>query len=191
MAWTEEQEKAINGRNCNLLVSAAAGSGKTAVLVERIIKRVLDKENPVDIDKIVVVTFTKAAAEEMKGRMVDAFEKMLKDNPDDARLAKQIALTGHAKISTIDSFCSYILRNYYNSIGFDPAFRIADAGELALLKADVYDEMIEEYFRQDNADFINVVEKYAPGKSIDKLADIIRSLQEFSESHPWQEEWIM
>ena len=191
MAWTEEQKKAINGRNCNLLVSAAAGSGKTAVLVERIINRVLDKENPVDIDKIVVVTFTKAAAEEMKGRMVDAFEKILKDNPDDVRLAKQIALTGHAKISTIDSFCSYILRNYYNSIGFDPAFRVADAGELALLKADVYDDMIEEYFRQGNENFINVVEKYAPGKNINKLADIIKSLQEFSESHPWQEEWIM
>lgn len=190
MKWTKEQELAINTRNCNLLVSAAAGSGKTAVLVERIISRVLDKNNPIDIDKIIVVTFTKAAAEEMKGRIVKAFEKQLENNPSNSRLVKQIALTGHAKITTIDSFCTYVLRNYYNSIGFNPAFRVADAGELALLKSDVYNELLEEYFERGDKEFIDVVEKFSPGKKLDNLFEIISSLQSFSESHPWPEEWL-
>ena len=190
MELTKEQLMAIEVRNCNLLVSAAAGSGKTSVLVERIIRRVLDEKNPVDIDKIVVVTFTKAAAEEMKKRLVEAFEKKLQQCPSDNRLIRQISLTDHARITTIDSLCSYIVRNYYNSIGYDPAFRIADEGETELLKSDVIEEILEERFKKNEQDFIDVVESFAPGKKINNIAEIIISLHDFSESHPWPYEWI-
>ena len=114
MAWTNDQLNAINARQSNLLISAAAGSGKTAVLVERIIKRVTDKDNPVDIDEIMVVTFTKAAAGEMRNRLMNAFSNELKNNPGNRHLIRQLALVDNAKITTIDSFCFDVVKNYYN-----------------------------------------------------------------------------
>ena len=150
MAWTKDQQAAINARDCNLLVSAAAGSGKTAVLIERIIKRVTDVHNPIDIDSIVVVTFTRAAAEEMKIRLGKGFEAALKENPGNRHLIKQISLVDNAKITTIDSFCTYILRNYYNSINLEPDFRVAEEGELNLIKEDVLQDLLEEKFTKNS-----------------------------------------
>lgn len=190
MAWTKEQLEAIEARDCNMLVSAAAGSGKTAVLVNRIIERVMDETAPIDIDSIVVVTFTKAAAEEMKSRIAEAFRKRLEEEPGNSHLMKQIALVDHARISTIDSFCTYLLGNYYNSIDFDPAYRVADAGELELLKADVFNELLEDKFTEADKDFMDFVEAFASGKNIDRISEIVMRLHKFAESYPWQEEWL-
>ena len=190
MGWTKEQETAINIRNCNVLVSAAAGSGKTSVLINRIIERVLDPENPIDIDSIVVVTFTNAAAQEMKTRLVAAFEKKLADEPDNRHLIKQISLVNYAKISTIDKFCKDILSDYYNTINFDPSFRIADAGEISLLRADVYKELLEERFQEGREDFINLVEAFAPGKKVDSLYNYVEDIYKKTQSHPWPVECL-
>ena len=190
MAWTKDQQAAINARDCNLLVSAAAGSGKTAVLIERIIKRVTDVHNPIDIDSIVVVTFTRAAAEEMKIRLGKGFEAALKENPGNRHLIKQISLVDNAKITTIDSFCTYILRNYYNSINLEPDFRVAEEGELNLIKEDVLQDLLEEKFTLGEQDFLDFVEAFAPGKSVDRLSGLITGLHRFARSNPWPLEWL-
>lgn len=132
--WTEEQKKVIESRNRNLLVSAAAGSGKTAVLVERIIHMITDKDNPVDVDKLLVVTFTKAAAAEMKERIRNAIEQKLSEEPWNRNLERQSALIHHAMITTIHSFCLSVVRDHFHAINIDPGFRTVEEGELKLLK---------------------------------------------------------
>ena len=133
--WTDEQLKAIDTKNRNILVSAAAGSGKTAVLVERIINMITG-ENSTDIDRLVVVTFTKAAAAEMKARIRNRLDDMLDNNEADTNLLKQIALINNAHITTIDSFCLWIIKNHFSEIELDPGFRAADNGEITLLEND-------------------------------------------------------
>ena len=137
MTWTDDQRKVIELRDRNILVSAAAGSGKTAVLVERIIKIITDKEQPVDIDRLLIVTFTNAAAAEMRERIGNALENALKEQPDDEHLQRQLSLLHNAQITTIDSFCLYVIRNHFHEIDLEPNFRIGDEGELKLLKEDV------------------------------------------------------
>ena len=191
MAWTNDQLNAINARNSNLLVSAAAGSGKTAVLVERILRRVMDKDNPVDIDSIMIVTFTNAAAAEMKSRLMNAFSNALKNEPGNRHLIRQLALVENAKISTIDSFCYDVVKNYYNTIDLDPNIRIADVGELSLIMEDVLGEILEERFEAADKEFIDFVEAFAPGKSINRLSELIFSLFRFSQSNPWPIRWLL
>ena len=123
MKWTKDQQKVIDLRDSNILVSAAAGSGKTAVLVERIIQEVTQDEHPIDIDRLLVVTFTKAAAAEMRQRVGRAMENALTDRPGDKRLQRQLSLLHNAQITTIDSFCQNIIRNYFHVIDLDPVFR--------------------------------------------------------------------
>ena len=120
MTWTDDQRKVIELRDRNILVSAAAGSGKTAVLVERIIKIITDKEHPVDIDRLLIVTFTNAAAAEMRERIGNALENALKENPDDEHLQRQLSLLHNAQITTIDSFCLYVIRNHFHEIDLEP-----------------------------------------------------------------------
>lgn len=190
MAWTKEQSDAIYAKTGNLLVSAAAGSGKTAVLVERIIERVVSGENPIDIDSIVVVTFTKAAAEEMKARLATAFEKLLDENSGNRHLIRQISLLDNAKITTIDSFCSYILRNYYNAVDMEPNFRIAEQGELNLIKEDIITQMIEEHFAAEDEKFADFMDAFVAGKKLDGLSGLIGGLYNFAQSNPWPKEWL-
>ena len=128
MTWTDDQRKVIELRDRNILVSAAAGSGKTAVLVERIIKIITDKEHPVDIDRLLIVTFTNAAAAEMRERIGNALENALKEQPDDEHLQRQLSLLHNAQITTIDSFCLYVIRNHFHEIDLEPNFRIGDGG---------------------------------------------------------------
>ena len=135
--FTSEQQKVIDLRKRNILVSAAAGSGKTAVLVERIIGLITDKVHPVDVDRLLVVTFTNAAASEMRERISQAINKRLEQEPEDIHLQKQASLLHNAQITTIDSFCLFLIRNNFNNIGLDPGFRVADEGELRLIKQDV------------------------------------------------------
>ena len=131
--WTDDQKKAIEYTGSNILVSAAAGSGKTAVLVERIIRIITDPQRNVDIDRLVVVTFTKAAALEMKQRLREALDDLLCEQPDNNRIIRQITLINNANITTIDSFCLGIIRNHFSQINLDPGFRTADEGEIKLM----------------------------------------------------------
>lgn len=188
--WTEDQKKVIELRNRNILVSAAAGSGKTAVLVERIMEMVCDEAHPVDVDRLLVVTFTKAAAAEMKERVGAAIRKRLEEQPNNGYLQKQETLVSHAQITTIDSFCSYILRNHFGEIDLDPAFRVADEGELKLLKKDILKELLEEEYKAQSPEFLHFVECYASGKNDDILEELILKLFEFSVSDPFPEEWL-
>lgn len=195
VSFTPEQEKVIKLHNRNILVSAAAGSGKTAVLVERIVRMICDEKNPVDIDRLLVVTFTNAAAAEMRERISLAIAKRLEENPESAHLQKQATLVHNAQITTIDSFCLFIIRNNFNDIGLDPAFRVADEGELKLLKQDVLSEILEEHFGEKDeakrADFIHCVECYAPNGKEKTLEEHILNLYNFAMSFPWPEEWLM
>ena len=143
IAFTPEQQQVIELRDRNILVSAAAGSGKTAVLVERIIRMITDESRPMDIDRLLVVTFTNAAAAEMRERISLAIGRKLEENPGNIHLQRQASLLHNAQITTIDSFCLFIIRNNFNDIGLDPGFRVADEGELKLLGQDVMRELLE------------------------------------------------
>ena len=143
--WTKEQKAVIESRNRNLLVSAAAGSGKTAVLVERII-RMITGDSPIDIDRLLVMTFTKAAAAEMRERIQAAIEKKLEEDPEYEHLQQQAVTVQFAQITTIDSFCLHILREHFDCIDIDPAFRVGDEGEMLLLRAEVLQELMEDSY---------------------------------------------
>ena len=136
VTFTQEQSMAIELHGRNILVSAAAGSGKTAVLVERIVRMVCDEAHPVDIDRLLVVTFTNAAAAEMRERIAAGISKRLTERPDSVHIQRQSTLLHNAQITTIDSFCLFLLRNHFNEIGLDPAFRIADEGEVRLMQGE-------------------------------------------------------
>lgn len=177
--WTEKQFKAIRTNGCNILVAAAAGSGKTAVLVERIIRKIT-AEDGTDVDRMVVVTFTKAAAAEMKQRIREALDAMLQENPGNERLIRQMTLIHNAPITTIDSFCLNIVRNYFTDIELDPGFRIADEGEMKLLENDVMEEMLEEYYASENQVFFDFVDAYGTGRDDTKIVDIILKLYRFA-----------
>jgi len=147
MNFTDEQQAVIDARHSNILVSAAAGSGKTAVLVERIIQLITGDE-PIDIDKLLVVTFTKAAATQMKERITEAISARLAENPENKHLQRQETLIHNAQITTIDSFCQYVIRNNFNDIGLDPGYRVADEGEIKLMQQDVMAELLEEEYEK-------------------------------------------
>lgn len=146
--WTPAQKSAIDTRGCNVLVSAAAGSGKTAVLVERIISMITDPDKNIDIDRLVVVTFTKAAAAQMKDKIRKALDSMLDENPGDVNLLRQITLLNNAQITTIDSFCLWIIRNHFPEVNLDPGFRIMDEGEKKLIENDVLEDVLEEFYAE-------------------------------------------
>ncbi len=191
IAFTKDQKRVIEERNKNILVSAAAGSGKTAVLTARILSRLMDQEQPVDIDRMLIVTFTNSAAAEMRERISRAINKELRKNPEDAHLQKQAVYIHRALITTIDSFCKYLIANHFEDIGIDPGLRIADQGELELLKKDTLDEVLELAFEKSEPDFLNLVESYASGRSEAALEGYIRRLYEFSMSYPWPKEWLL
>ena len=184
VSWTSEQQQVIDLRNRNILVSAAAGSGKTAVLVERIIKIITDESHPVDIDRLLIVTFTNAAAAEMRERIGNAIEKALQEQPADEHLQRQLTLIHNAQITTIDSFCLYVIRNHFHEIDLEPNFRIGDEGELKLLKEDVLAKVLEENYAAKTAEFLGLANSYAPGRSDDALGGMILQLFEFSRSYP-------
>ncbi len=188
--WTKQQRQVIDLRDCNLLVSAAAGSGKTAVLVERILSRITDKEHPLDLERLIVVTFTKAAAAEMKERLRLALEEKLEEEPDNERVRSQHMALHHARISTIDGFCSYLIKNYFHVCDLDPSCRIADEKELALIRADVAAELLEDHFAEGSKDFFDFVEFFAFGKNDGQLDELILKLYDFADAHPRPEEWL-
>jgi len=194
--WTREQEAAIRTRNCNLLVSAAAGAGKTAVLVERIVRRILDEKNPVDVDRLLVVTFTNAAAGEMKERIGAALRERLKENPGERRLQRQLLLLGKASISTLHSFCLELVRqNYYHlklpeGIALDPRFRIADEIEGVLLKSEVLEDFLEEKYALGEPAFLALVEALGGERDDQALQDLVLKLYDFSRSQADPSAWL-
>ena len=188
--WTPDQKKVIDLRNRNLLVSAAAGSGKTAVLIERILNLISDPVRPVDIDELLVVTFTRAAAGEMRERLNTAIEKKLSEGEEEEHLTRQLTLIQSAQITTIDSFCSYILKSYFHVIGLDPNYRVMDEGEGKLLKTQVVQELLESYFEDATPEFQEFVECLATGKNDQILEDSILRLYEFAMSYPYPEKWL-
>ena len=190
ISWTEKQEQVITARNRNLLVSAAAGSGKTAVLVERIIRMITEGEKPLDIDRLLVMTFTNAAAAEMRERVAAAIERKLSEEPDNEHLQIQATLVQQAQITTIDSFCLNVIRNHFDSLDLDPAFRIGDEGELLLLKNEVMEKLLEECYEKGDKEFSDFVETYASGKGDYGISDLIMQVYTYSQSHPWPKQWL-
>ncbi len=190
MKWTEAQQQVIELRDRDLLVSAAAGSGKTAVLVERMIQKVLDPTHPVDIDRMLVVTFTKAAAAEMRERVAKAISARMDEDPGNAYLNRQYTLVHHAQITTIDSFCLYIVKNYFECVDLEPGFRVGDTGELSLIAEEVLSDVMERWYEAADPQFLAFMDDYANAKNDVPVTQMVRKLYEYSTSAPWQEEWL-
>lgn len=190
--WTKSQQKAISIRDKNVLVAAAAGSGKTAVLVERIIKIITDEELNVDVDKLLVVTFSNAAAAEMKERVFKALEKVAAENTSSSHIKRQLAIINRAKIITIHAFCLEVIRENYSVIGIDPNFKIADQKELDIIKDQVLEELFQEmYERDNNENFLNLIDCFAENKGHEKVKLIILDIFKFLQSIPFYEDWLI
>ncbi len=190
--WTSEQISAITSRGSNLLVAAAAGAGKTAVLVERIIKKITDFKNPIDIDKLLIVTFTNAAATEMRERIGEAIAKEIERNPNSKQLQRQLTLLHKASITTIHSFCLEVIKNNFHYIDLDANFRIADQTETVLLKMESLDDLFGEEYEKDKLDFdfINLLESYSGNIDDIKLREIVHTIYNFVQSFPWPGKWL-
>ncbi|MGR6835852.1 helicase-exonuclease AddAB subunit AddA [Syntrophomonas erecta] len=187
--WTDEQRQAIEARGCNLLVSAAAGSGKTAVLVERIIQLLV--KDQVDIDRLLVVTFTKAAAAEMKERIAEALANELDHNvSQQASLRRQLSLLNYASISTLHSFCTEVIRNYFYMVDIDPDFRVGDENETGLLRTESLEELMEQEYQQGNELFFDLVEMFGSSKNDLPLRDLIIQIYDFIHSQPEPDKWL-
>jgi len=187
--WSDEQLDAIVSEGSNLLVAAAAGSGKTAVLVERIIRKIASST---DVDRLLVATFTNAAAAEMKDRIKIALERKLEEQPESDHLRRQLALMGKAAITTLHSFCMDVIRKYYSLIGLDPGFRIANETEIELIRNDVLSELFEERYSQleQYGDFLMLVNAFGGERGDDPVFALVERLYLFSRSHPWPEQWL-
>jgi ATP-dependent helicase/nuclease subunit A len=191
VTWTEDQWKAIMARDKDILVAAAAGSGKTAVLVERIITKILSEQDPINVDELLVVTFTNASAAEMRHRIGEALEKAIDDNPGSRHLRKQFSLLNKASISTLHSFCMEVIRKYYYLIDVDPSFRIADVTEAQLIRDEVMDELFEEeYGKGDNEPFFRLVDSFTSDRSDAALMEIVQSIYDFARSNPLPEQYL-
>lgn len=188
--FTKEQQQVIDLRNRNILVSAAAGSGKTAVLVERIITRLTKDATPLNVDQLLIVTFTEAAAAEMKERIHAAIEKALEKEPENVHLQHQATLIHQAQITTIHKFCLSVIKEYFHTIDLDPGFRVGEEGELKLLKQDVVCDVLETAFQEGEPEFLSFVESFSTGKDDKNLEDLILRLYEFSRSYPKPDTWL-
>ena len=185
MRWTDEQKAAIDTKNCKLLVAAGAGSGKTAVLVQRIIdKIIIDK---IDIDKMLIVTFTNAAASEMRERIRDGIYKVLETNPE---MQRQLLLINKASIMTIDAFCKKVIKDNFFKLNLDPNFRVADSAENELLKLEALDEVLDELYEEDDDKIVDVMMAYSNNKSDDNLRSILLNIHSFIQSSPFPYDWL-
>ncbi|WP_028549216.1 helicase-exonuclease AddAB subunit AddA [Paenibacillus sp. UNC451MF] len=190
--WTDDQWDAIAIHGHDMLVAAAAGSGKTAVLVERIIRRISDEQDPVDVDRLLVATFTNAAAAEMRHRISEALEKTLERHPESDHVRKQLALIGRASITTLHSFCLEVIQTHYQKIKLDPGFRIANETESELMRQDLIEELFEEQYEaaSEDGDFWRLAEWFSGDKSDDTLYRLVQRLYDESRSHPKPAQWL-
>ena len=190
--WTKEQQAAIWEKDCNLLVAAAAGAGKTAVLVERIIQKIIDDKDPIDIDSLLVVTFTNAAATEMRERIGTAISKAIDEKKASRNIHRQLALLNKASITTIHSFCLEVIRNNFQSIDIDPKFRILDETEASLMKLETLNELFEEIYEdeENNQAFFDLLESYGTNRDDEKLQEMVLNIYSYIQSYPWPEQWL-
>ena len=192
MEWTNEQKQAIYEKGSNILVAAAAGSGKTAVLVERIINKIINEN--IDIDRLLVVTFTNAAASEMRERILNAIYKKLEEEKineqEEAKLQRQITLLNKASICTIDAFCLDVIKNNFYELDISPNFRIADTAEIELLKQEILEELFEEKYEEEDKNFINLIHTYTTYKDDTPLKEIILKIYNQIQSNPFPEKWL-
>ena len=190
--WTTNQQNAITARGGSIIVSAAAGSGKTSVLVERVIRMVTDPdpEKRVDVDRLLIVTYTRAAAAELRTRLFNALSDCIRQHPTDTGLVRQQALLGKANISTVDSFCSSLAREYFYELDIDRKYRIGDSGELAVLRADAMRLTLDTMYAEGDRNFFVLVETFASSKSDTALEENISRLYDFIMSHPFPEKWL-
>lgn len=186
--WTEEQKQAIESKGSNILVAAAAGSGKTAVLVERIINKVINDK--IDIDKILVVTFTNAAASEMRERILEAIYKKIEENPDDKNMQKQIILLNKASICTIHAFCLEVIKNNFFEINTSANFRIGDTAEIELLKQDVIDDLFEDKYLNESKEFLKLINTYTGYRGDEPLKELILNVYKYIQSSPNPMQWL-
>lgn len=186
--WTNEQLQAIQEKDSNILVAAAAGSGKTAVLVERIIHKIIDEQ--MDIDKILVVTFTNAAASEMRERILEAIYKKLEENSENVHLQRQIILLNKASICTIHSFCLDVIHNHFYEIDLPSNFKIADTAEIDLLKQEVLDDLFEQKYTENDKDFIELLENYTNYRGDEALQELVLKIYKFIQSSPFPIKWL-
>ncbi len=186
--WTDEQKQAIYEKGNNILVAAAAGSGKTAVLVERIINKIINEN--VDIDRLLVVTFTNSAASEMRERVLKAIYKKIDENPADERLQRQVTLLNKSSICTIDSFCLDVVRNNFFEIDLSNNFRIADTTEIEILQQDTLEELFEEKYENNDEDFLKLINTYTEYRDDTPLKDLITTIYKYIQSNPYPEKWL-
>ena len=187
--WTKEQSEVISHRKGNLLVSAAAGSGKTAVLVEHVIDRLLDKEHPISLSSVVLMTFTEAAASEMKERIKARLKEAFLENRD-PHIERELAELPNANISTIDAFCKRLIEENYTSLKIEPNFRIGEKNELALLKEDIVEELLEEEYGKKEESFLSFVDRYSTGKQDKGIQEIIVKLYYLAVASPFPEKYL-
>lgn len=194
--WSDDQWRAISLTGGDILVAAAAGSGKTAVLVERIIRKLSAEDTPLSVDRLLVATFTKAAASEMRQRIREALESELERNPGSEHLARQLAMLGRASITTLHSFCMEVIQRYYTLIPLDPGFRIASESETALLRQEVLEELFEDKYaaeaegKEDGKNFVALVDWFGGERNDDAVFVLVQKLYDFSRSHSWPEHWL-
>lgn len=190
--WSDDQWKAIAVSGGDMLVAAAAGSGKTAVLVERIIRKITDPANGTGIDRMLIATFTKAAASEMRQRIRDALNKALTDRPQDEGLRRQLSLLGQASITTLHSFCLEVIRHHYTLIQLDPGFRIANEHESAIMRQELLEELFEEKYalEEDGVLFRRLIDWFGGERSDDPVFALVQRLYDFARSHPWPRQWL-
>ncbi|WP_369813833.1 UvrD-helicase domain-containing protein [Halolactibacillus sp. JCM 19043] len=191
--WTDQQREAIYTKGQDILIAAAAGSGKTAVLVERIIQKVIDTESPVNIDELMVATFTNAAAQEMRTRVQLALDVALEENPTSDHLKKQATLLQQASISTLHSFCLDLVKRYSYKLDIDPGFRIANDLEADLLRQEVLEDLFEYWYSEENDEqvaFFDVVDRFSSDRHDQDVESIILKLNDFAMKNPWPTEWL-
>ena len=188
--WTDNQKQVIAARDKNILVAAGAGSGKTAVLVERIIRMVTDKENPIDIDKFLIVTFTRAAAAQMKEKIRNKLYEMSYKDPDDENLKRQISLIHTANISTIDSFANMIVSKYFEEIDIDPNFRVMEEEEETMIVEDALQEVLDEYYASEDEEFLSVMEMIAEGKKDANVLEMIQNIIKKANNQVFPKKWL-
>lgn len=188
--WTPAQQDAITATGGSVLVSAAAGSGKTAVLVERVIRLITRSEKPVDVDRLLIVTFTRAAAAEMKQRLTSEITRLLEDDPYNPLLLRQKQLMYNTSICTIDSFCSSVVREYFHTLGVSGDFRLADEGELKILSEEALTTALEEFYNEGSADFLSLVDAFASKKGDENLRKAVLKIESFLSTQPFGEKWL-
>ncbi|NEU63210.1 helicase-exonuclease AddAB subunit AddA [Paenibacillus sp. ALJ109b] len=190
--WSDDQWSAISQSGEDILVAAAAGSGKTAVLVERIIRKIADPSRGFSVDRLLVATFTKAAAAEMKQRIREALERALEEQPAEEHLRKQLSLLGRASITTLHSFCMEVIRRYYQQIPLNPAFRILNENEAEIMRQELLEQLFEEKYGEEDegSTFRELVDWFSGERNDDAMHRLVQRLYDFSRSHSWPDHWL-